>query len=299
MTSFSVDFLLRRKDGNSPFGSHPISTETSATFPRIKAKGRRLVRNLFWHQIFVCFVYRGGVLWWSPNVNAEWALTDSKCGLLCPTQNLHMPFSCAPAKLTKTPRRTLLVFQSTSPCRKVWQIFQNSSCCVQQSYLHFSMHANLHPEDEQRKPLSVPLVLVLKSLSGSTWCFLSLQLTERKSCFNCYKTPRNPLLSCASSVTDISECKKDVIGWNALLWLPKMLLKDLKCVFLGEIRFNEIWIGIKTVQVHHCSKTLELFKWDIYDLYIFIYFVCLCDLSIVWQVLAWQVTVSTRKKSLK
>lgn len=47
MTSSSVDFLLRRKDGNSPFGSHPISTETSATFPRIKAKGRRLVRNLF------------------------------------------------------------------------------------------------------------------------------------------------------------------------------------------------------------------------------------------------------------
>uniref|UniRef100_A0A3Q4MA08 Ral guanine nucleotide dissociation stimulator-like 2 n=1 Tax=Neolamprologus brichardi TaxID=32507 RepID=A0A3Q4MA08_NEOBR len=47
MTSSSVDFLLRRKDGNSPFGLHPISTETSATFPRIKAKGRRLVRNLF------------------------------------------------------------------------------------------------------------------------------------------------------------------------------------------------------------------------------------------------------------
>uniref|UniRef100_A0A3Q4BPC6 Ras-associating domain-containing protein n=1 Tax=Mola mola TaxID=94237 RepID=A0A3Q4BPC6_MOLML len=26
---------------------YPISTETSATFPRIKAKGRRLVRTLF------------------------------------------------------------------------------------------------------------------------------------------------------------------------------------------------------------------------------------------------------------
>uniref|UniRef100_A0A3Q1FHQ2 Ral guanine nucleotide dissociation stimulator-like 2 n=1 Tax=Acanthochromis polyacanthus TaxID=80966 RepID=A0A3Q1FHQ2_9TELE len=47
MTSSSVDFLLRRKGGNSPFGSQPISTETSATFPRIKAKGRRLVRTLF------------------------------------------------------------------------------------------------------------------------------------------------------------------------------------------------------------------------------------------------------------
>ncbi|XP_053288686.1 ral guanine nucleotide dissociation stimulator-like 2 isoform X1 [Pleuronectes platessa] len=47
MTSSSVDFLLRRKGGNTPLGSHPISTETSATFPRIKAKGRRLVRTLF------------------------------------------------------------------------------------------------------------------------------------------------------------------------------------------------------------------------------------------------------------
>ncbi|XP_070768350.1 ral guanine nucleotide dissociation stimulator-like 2 isoform X2 [Enoplosus armatus] len=47
MTSSSVDFLLRKKGGNTPLGSHPISTETSATFPRIKAKGRRLVRTLF------------------------------------------------------------------------------------------------------------------------------------------------------------------------------------------------------------------------------------------------------------
>ncbi|XP_042279202.1 ral guanine nucleotide dissociation stimulator-like 2 isoform X1 [Thunnus albacares] len=47
MTSSSVDFLLRRKGGNPPLGSQPISTETSATFPRIKAKGRRLVRTLF------------------------------------------------------------------------------------------------------------------------------------------------------------------------------------------------------------------------------------------------------------
>ncbi|XP_034384458.1 ral guanine nucleotide dissociation stimulator-like 2 isoform X2 [Cyclopterus lumpus] len=45
MSSSSVDFLLRRKDGNTPLGSQPI--ETSATFPRIKAKGRRLVRTLF------------------------------------------------------------------------------------------------------------------------------------------------------------------------------------------------------------------------------------------------------------
>lgn len=47
MTSSSVDFLLRRKGGNTPVGSQPIATETSATFPRIKAKGRRLVRTLF------------------------------------------------------------------------------------------------------------------------------------------------------------------------------------------------------------------------------------------------------------
>ncbi|KAM9353697.1 ral guanine nucleotide dissociation stimulator-like 2 [Symphorus nematophorus] len=47
MTSSSVDFLLRRKGGNTPRDSPPISTETSATFPRIKAKGRRLVRTLF------------------------------------------------------------------------------------------------------------------------------------------------------------------------------------------------------------------------------------------------------------
>ncbi|KAK7885874.1 hypothetical protein WMY93_025495 [Mugilogobius chulae] len=39
MTSSSVDFLLRRRGGNTPLGSQPISTETSATFPRIKAKG--------------------------------------------------------------------------------------------------------------------------------------------------------------------------------------------------------------------------------------------------------------------
>ncbi|XP_068558256.1 ral guanine nucleotide dissociation stimulator-like 2 isoform X4 [Cebidichthys violaceus] len=47
MSSSSVDFLLRRKGGNTPLGSQPINTETSATFPRIKAKGRRLVRTLF------------------------------------------------------------------------------------------------------------------------------------------------------------------------------------------------------------------------------------------------------------
>uniref|UniRef100_UPI003AAF1736 ral guanine nucleotide dissociation stimulator-like 2 n=1 Tax=Centroberyx gerrardi TaxID=166262 RepID=UPI003AAF1736 len=47
MTSSSVDFLLRRKGGNPLLGLQPISTETSATFPRIKAKGRRLVRTLF------------------------------------------------------------------------------------------------------------------------------------------------------------------------------------------------------------------------------------------------------------
>lgn len=47
MTTSSVDFLLRKKEGDTPLGSQPISTETSATFPRIKAKGRRLARTLF------------------------------------------------------------------------------------------------------------------------------------------------------------------------------------------------------------------------------------------------------------
>lgn len=47
MTSSSVDFLLRKKGGTTTPGSQPIITETSATFPRIKAKGRRLVRTLF------------------------------------------------------------------------------------------------------------------------------------------------------------------------------------------------------------------------------------------------------------
>ncbi|KAI9999794.1 hypothetical protein NQD34_011637 [Periophthalmus magnuspinnatus] len=39
MSSSSVDFLLRRKGGTTPLGSQPISTETSATYPRIKSKG--------------------------------------------------------------------------------------------------------------------------------------------------------------------------------------------------------------------------------------------------------------------
>ncbi|XP_016312105.1 ral guanine nucleotide dissociation stimulator-like 2 isoform X1 [Sinocyclocheilus anshuiensis] len=47
MSSASVDFLLRRRGGNTPTGSPNLGNETSATFPRIKAKGRRLVRTLF------------------------------------------------------------------------------------------------------------------------------------------------------------------------------------------------------------------------------------------------------------
>ncbi|TSK20095.1 Ral guanine nucleotide dissociation stimulator-like 2 [Bagarius yarrelli] len=47
MSSASVDFLLRRRGGNTPLGSPSLNNETSATFPRIKAKGRRLVRTLF------------------------------------------------------------------------------------------------------------------------------------------------------------------------------------------------------------------------------------------------------------
>ncbi|TRY82743.1 hypothetical protein DNTS_005496 [Danionella cerebrum] len=47
MSSVSVDFLLRRRGGNTPTSSPSLGNETSATFPRIKAKGRRLVRTLF------------------------------------------------------------------------------------------------------------------------------------------------------------------------------------------------------------------------------------------------------------
>lgn len=47
MSSASVDFLLRRRGGKTPVGSPSLNDETSATFPRIKAKGRRLVRTLF------------------------------------------------------------------------------------------------------------------------------------------------------------------------------------------------------------------------------------------------------------
>lgn len=47
MSSASVDFLLRRRGGNTPIGSPNLGNETSATFPRIKSKGRRLVRTLF------------------------------------------------------------------------------------------------------------------------------------------------------------------------------------------------------------------------------------------------------------
>ncbi|XP_052002243.1 ral guanine nucleotide dissociation stimulator-like isoform X2 [Xyrauchen texanus] len=47
MSSASVDFLLKRRGGITPTGSPSLGNETSATFPRIKAKGRRLVRTLF------------------------------------------------------------------------------------------------------------------------------------------------------------------------------------------------------------------------------------------------------------
>ncbi|KAG5271668.1 hypothetical protein AALO_G00182640 [Alosa alosa] len=47
MTSSSVDFLLRRRKGSPPAGSPSTSTETSATFPRVKNKAHRLVRTLF------------------------------------------------------------------------------------------------------------------------------------------------------------------------------------------------------------------------------------------------------------
>ncbi|XP_017308461.1 ral guanine nucleotide dissociation stimulator-like 2 isoform X1 [Ictalurus punctatus] len=47
MSSASTDFLLRRRGGNTPVDSPSLNNETCATFPRIKAKGRRLVRALF------------------------------------------------------------------------------------------------------------------------------------------------------------------------------------------------------------------------------------------------------------
>ncbi|XP_061531316.1 ral guanine nucleotide dissociation stimulator-like 2 isoform X3 [Phycodurus eques] len=50
MTSSSVDFLLQRKAGDASLGSPAVGQSESgaaATYPRIKAKGRRLARNLF------------------------------------------------------------------------------------------------------------------------------------------------------------------------------------------------------------------------------------------------------------
>ncbi|XP_028984097.1 ral guanine nucleotide dissociation stimulator-like 2 isoform X2 [Betta splendens] len=47
MTSSSVDFLVKKKGGGAALGLHAVSTETSATFPRVKAKPKRLVRALF------------------------------------------------------------------------------------------------------------------------------------------------------------------------------------------------------------------------------------------------------------
>lgn len=101
MTSSSVDFLLRRKGGNTPLGSQPISTETSATFPRIKAKGRRLVRTLFWHPIFlhpqwqiflIVLTWMQGEL--SQTVNVAFSVQD---------KHLDMPIAHTPTKLV-TPK---------------------------------------------------------------------------------------------------------------------------------------------------------------------------------------------------
>lgn len=88
MTSSSVDFLLRRKGGNTPLGSQPISTETSATFPRIKAKGRRLVRTLFWNQpgfrwSAVIFFLTWRQVELSQTVHEAFSVQN---------KNLHMPF---------------------------------------------------------------------------------------------------------------------------------------------------------------------------------------------------------------
>ncbi|XP_061677213.1 ral guanine nucleotide dissociation stimulator-like 2 isoform X2 [Syngnathoides biaculeatus] len=49
MTSSSVDFLLRRKAGDASVGSPAVGQSESgpATYPRIKAKGKRLARTLF------------------------------------------------------------------------------------------------------------------------------------------------------------------------------------------------------------------------------------------------------------
>ncbi|XP_066580816.1 ral guanine nucleotide dissociation stimulator-like 2 isoform X2 [Amia ocellicauda] len=47
MTSSSVDFLLRRRGQAAHTSLYPINSENSATFPRIKAKGRKFVRALF------------------------------------------------------------------------------------------------------------------------------------------------------------------------------------------------------------------------------------------------------------
>lgn len=103
MTSSSVDFLLRRKGGNTPLGSQPISTETSATFPRIKAKGRRLVRTLFWNQpgfrwSAVIFFWRE--CRWSSHRQYMW---PSLCKTKIYTCLFFFSCSCK-ARSTKTPR---------------------------------------------------------------------------------------------------------------------------------------------------------------------------------------------------
>ncbi|KAG7216499.1 hypothetical protein INR49_001985, partial [Caranx melampygus] len=106
MTSSSVDFLLRRKGGNTPLGSQPISTETSATFPRIKAKGRRLHSDIF------LVVLTG---------TQDNALTDSKCGLLCAKQQKST--SCLYPMFLQS-----WFYQNTETKTTFVRLFQTSCC---------------------------------------------------------------------------------------------------------------------------------------------------------------------------
>ena len=148
MTSSSVDFLLRRKGGNTPLGSQPINTETSATFPRIKAKGRRLVRTLFWQRIFfLIFAPQRQTLLIAPTGARGRALTNSECGLLCAKTKLDICLlfrDPATLALPKTPRPSppLSIFISDSRAGSVKHFkplrSPEPSAAVSPNSMHFS-----------------------------------------------------------------------------------------------------------------------------------------------------------------
>lgn len=194
MTSSSVDFLLRKKGGNMPIGSQPISTETSATFPRIKAKGRRLVRTLFWHQILHNFVR-------VPHRPHERRAVCHKQWMwpsLCKTE-LHMPFflsskSCS----TKTPRPSLSDFSD-------FLLLKNS---VSFPLLPNNMHYWFKPRGGAMETF---LVLALESQSGDTSHIFPFTTAWKGSVLI---TTTTLILTCASVAIDpyVSMFTQDAIN---------------------------------------------------------------------------------------